>query len=86
MAARSPLAPCPNCGSRRRREIIYGLYARPPEGMTEDSYVLGGCVISPGHPTHECNDCQTRDVARRDDLETGERLADDTRPGRPRDE
>ena len=78
MARRTVTVPCPNCGSRKRREILYGLYAGPPSGVDEDSYVLGGCVIFEGQPTHECNDCETRYVARRDPLEFDERLADDT--------
>ena len=79
MARRSNLRPCPRCGSTKRRKILYGLYAGPPIGVKEDSYVLGGCVIYFGHPTHECNDCEMRYIADpRDDLEFDERLPDDS--------
>jgi len=74
MARRSSLMPCPRCGSTKRRRILYGLYAGPPTGLKEDSYVLGGCCVSPESPTHECKDCEHWYTGRRDDLENGERL------------
>ena len=74
MARRSTLRPCPRCGSRKRRRILYGLYAGPPTGLKEDSYVLGGCCVSPESPTHECKECETWYTARNDDPEIGERL------------
>ena len=64
--------------SRSRRGAGASMRRLRPAGMESVACVLGGCVISPGDPTHECNDCETRYVARRDDPDPGERLPDDT--------
>lgn len=79
MARRSNLLPCPRCGSRRRRRIIWGLIGPPLLDDPDDSVVFGGCFIPEDPPTHQCNDCEMRYIAdRRDLLEFDERLTDDS--------
>jgi hypothetical protein len=80
MAKQSTLVPCPRCGSSARRQIRYGYVARPLTEEEERRFVLGGCVIPLEHPTHECNDCGTRYVTRRDLPEIDERLTGDRAP------
>jgi hypothetical protein len=86
MANRSTLLPCPRCGSRKRRRILYGFPVRMLTAEEERRFVLGGCVISLDDPTHECNDCGERYDGRRDLLEIDERLSGHRAPEEPRGE
>jgi primosomal protein N' len=53
---------CPNCGSDKIADILYGLPAFSPslEKMIEDQeIVLGGCCVSDEDPTWKCTACKT---------------------------
>lgn len=49
-------ATCPECGSTNIKKYLYGL---PASNYNSKIYVLGGCEIIPGAPTHKCMDCNT---------------------------
>lgn len=53
---------CPNCGSSRIADILYGLpyYSEELERDIEAGrIVLGGCLISENNPSWICADCHT---------------------------
>ena len=67
MARTSNLLPCPRCGSTKRYQILWGLYAEPLYEYMDKRYVLGGCCVEPDI-THQCKECDLRYGARRDDF------------------
>lgn len=53
---------CPECGSVRIADILYGLPAYSDELMLEiksGRTVLGGCCITDDDPKWQCADCNT---------------------------
>ena len=66
LAGRSPKPEtCPECGSKRIADIIYGLPAFTPEQIEQwrrGEIRFGGCVIGPGFSDAkwECADCGYR--------------------------
>jgi hypothetical protein len=53
---------CPECGSEKIANIMYGLPAFSPslkEKIKDDKIVLGGCCITNDDPTWKCVDCNT---------------------------
>lgn len=46
---------CPKCNSDNFQEILYG-YVNPD--TTNDSDILGGCVIDEDSPRWHCESCQ----------------------------
>jgi primosomal protein N' len=61
-SAKEP-AKCPECGSDKIADILYGLPAFSPslEKEIEDhEIVLGGCCVSVNDPTWVCVACNTK--------------------------
>ena len=52
---------CPRCGSSEIVRIAYG-YPGPDmhEEVKRGEAVLGGCMVFPDSPSHECGDCGHR--------------------------
>jgi rubrerythrin len=53
---------CPECGSDRIADILYGLPSFSPslrKEIEEDKRVLGGCCITNDDPTWQCTSCDT---------------------------
>ena len=50
---------CPRCGSSKIARIAYG-YPGPEmeEEVRSGEAVLGGCMVFPESPSHECRDCR----------------------------
>lgn len=51
---------CPNCGSKRIAEILYGEPSISPELQTElknGTIILGGCLLTGYDPAWGCVDC-----------------------------
>jgi len=53
---------CPQCGSAKIANILYGLPIFSPEldkSLKEGEITLGGCCISDDDPTWICTECET---------------------------
>jgi hypothetical protein len=52
---------CPNCGSKKIAQILYGLYRNySPElkqKVKDGKIVFGGCCITDDDPSWRCIDC-----------------------------
>lgn len=49
---------CPECGSERIVEILYGLPASDAgEASERGEIILGGCLVGPGSPEWGCGAC-----------------------------
>ena len=52
---------CPKCGSTNSIPIVYGKPSN--EGLEKarrGEIVLGGCIITPNCPKHQCKECGNR--------------------------
>ncbi len=53
---------CPQCGSSKIAEIMYGLPDFSSEELNKDveegRIVLGGCIVAPDNPRWKCKDCE----------------------------
>lgn len=46
---------CVRCGKVGLiKEIVYGM---PDDDFDFDKFIVGGCCVYPGNPTHGCNGC-----------------------------
>jgi gamma-glutamylcyclotransferase (GGCT)/AIG2-like uncharacterized protein YtfP len=56
---------CPECGSWRLAEIVYGMPAAPDEKtqkqLDEGTLRFGGCCVEPGDPSWVCSECGSSD-------------------------
>ena len=53
---------CPQCGSAKIADILYGLPIFSPEldkSLKEGKITLGGCVIRGDDPKWKCAECET---------------------------
>ena len=53
---------CPQCGSAKIADILYGLPAFSPEldkSLKEGKIVLGGCIMWGDDPKWKCAECET---------------------------
>ena len=51
---------CPECGSLRVAEILWGYFPdckSIEEKFDKGEFVLGGCLVSDHDPRWECNEC-----------------------------
>jgi len=58
--AKRKIEKCPQCGSWRVAEILYGMPsmdARLERDLEAERIVLGGCVVTDHDPTWQCADC-----------------------------
>jgi hypothetical protein len=63
---------CPECGSGKIAEILYGLPVFSPgleKKINEDKITLGGCCVSGNEPSWNCIDCGTTIFKMKIDLE-----------------
>ncbi|SNB44912.1 hypothetical protein [Geobacter sp. DSM 9736] len=52
---------CPACGSVQSIPIWYGLIDREEfDGLQEENFVQGGCLLEEDSPTHQCTGCGCR--------------------------
>jgi hypothetical protein len=59
----SPGRTCPTCGTPTGRPVLRGLPTDDVQRALahgEIDVVLGGCVVSPHDPTHQCTTCGRR--------------------------